>query len=282
MRPNHHEIVLLTHNCIENTIFIPFIYNCSLWFGRGKYEKVSAYLKNYPTKRIAILFILQKENDSGEIGLKKMKKLLWILLIFFTNQISAQWIPQTSGTDGYLNSIYFVNQQDGWICGSGGTLLKTNDGGSSWEQISTNFNNDFYAIFFIDENIGWLVGSNGIILKTIDRGKEWNQQNSNTSYSLSDVFFVDENNGWITTGTINDTQVLKTTNGGQTWVSYPNGIITNAAVYFADANNGWVGGWGANLSRTTDGGIHLEVLLLKQLTGATPGLLCLLLIMISG
>ena len=185
-----------------------------------------------------------------------MKNIFFTFIFFLiTYQTSAQWIPQNSGTDGHLNSIYFVNQLDGWICGSGGLLLKTDDGGSNWKRVSLNFNNDFGAIYFIDENIGWLVGSNGIILKTIDGGKQWNEQNSNTLYGLTDVFFVDENNGWITTGTIDSTLVLKTTNGGQSWVSYPNGIITNSAVYFTDVNHGWVGGWGANLSRTTDGGI---------------------------
>jgi photosystem II stability/assembly factor-like uncharacterized protein len=188
-----------------------------------------------------------------------MKKVFFILALLLTiSKASAQWSVQPSLT-GYLSGIYFVDSLKGWVCSHEGLLWKTTNGGLTWDEINLGFSNSFFGIYFIDENTGWIIGSDGLLLKTTDGGQIWNQLNIGTSYGLFDIFFIDENNGWIATGTINNSQVLKTTDGGQSWNEYTNGIDNNITIFFKDSNNGWVGGWGPNLSRTTDGGITWEL-----------------------
>ena len=42
--------------------------------------------------------------------------------------------PQKSGTEVTLMSVYFRDANLGWAVGSGGTVLKTTDGGQKWKK----------------------------------------------------------------------------------------------------------------------------------------------------
>ena len=45
------------------------------------------------------------------------------------------WTQQSSGVLSKLNAVVFVNQQRGWIAGSNGILLSTEDGGQRWQPM---------------------------------------------------------------------------------------------------------------------------------------------------
>src|SRR5689334_6556403 len=40
---------------------------------------------------------------------------------------AAAWTRQRSGTMAWLRAVYFLDQNHGWVAGSGGTLLETGD-----------------------------------------------------------------------------------------------------------------------------------------------------------
>ena len=70
--------------------------------------------------------------------------------------------------------------------------------------------------------------------------------------SLQSVKFVSSTVGFTVgqSGTI-----LKTTDGGTTWVSETNETIFDMEdIYFVDANNGWIVGWAETILKTTNGG----------------------------
>ncbi len=70
----------------------------------------------------------------------------------------------------------------------GGTILKTTNGGSSWETQNSGTEEFLISSFFINSNTGWVVGSNGSILKTTNGGVNWLSQTSGTSEALVEVF----------------------------------------------------------------------------------------------
>jgi photosystem II stability/assembly factor-like uncharacterized protein len=80
----------------------------------------------------------------------------------------------------------------------------------------------------------------------------WITQQTNTGNHIISVFFPTTNVGYATGwyGTI-----LKTTNGGNNWISqnysYPWGF---EAVYFSSENTGWITGEGGTIIHTTNGG----------------------------
>ena len=61
-----------------------------------------------------------------------MKHLHLLTLILFSLPITLfeQWKGLNEGSNGWLNSIDFINDDIGWI--AGGMLYKTEDGGASW------------------------------------------------------------------------------------------------------------------------------------------------------
>jgi len=96
----------------------------------------------------------------------------------------------------------------------------------------------FYSIYFANNNVGWAVGEDGVIIKSIDGGVNWTNQSSGATNRLRSVFFTNENVGYA----VGDSRILKTTNGGNEWVSHSVGHALYS-VYFSDANTGYaVGG----------------------------------------
>ena len=73
-------------------------------------------------------------------------------------------------------SIFFIDRENGWICGEG-IILRTADGGASWQAQESGTPASLKRIFFTDGNNGWAVGSTtpdgGIILHTDDGGLRW-------------------------------------------------------------------------------------------------------------
>ncbi len=73
-------------------------------------------------------------------------------------------------TNFECSSVYFTSPSVGYIAGYG-VLLKTIDGGKTWQ--ATNAKNDFFASVCFANNIGIAVGKEGSILKSIDYGTTW-------------------------------------------------------------------------------------------------------------
>lgn len=149
--------------------------------------------------------------------------------------------------------VFLVDDAVGWIVGSEGTVLRTRDGGRSWEDRSPEGHGlrTFFGGFFWDSLEGIVVGSGGWVLRTHDGGETWSEMVLG-SQSLKDVWFSDSLHGWaVGAGGV----IWHTSDGGQTWVPQTSPTSqTLEAVWFADSLRGWaVGGLGVVL-RTQDGG----------------------------
>jgi photosystem II stability/assembly factor-like uncharacterized protein len=70
----------------------------------------------------------------------------------------------------HLLSIYFVNEQLGFVVGKEGNIGKTTDSGNTWTKLNSPTNYSLNKVFFLDSLIGYSVGANGTILKTINGG----------------------------------------------------------------------------------------------------------------
>lgn len=132
-------------------------------------------------------------------------------MILWTATNFAQWFELDAGTDEKLHSVFFVDENNGWVAGKD-IILKTTDSGNNWTQIQlAGINN---SIHFININVGWVCSSEGNIYKTTDGGYNWNLKHSESGKELTSVTFYDENFG-IASG-YNRT-ILVTTDGGENW-----------------------------------------------------------------
>ena len=90
---------------------------------------------------------------------------------------------------------------------------------------------------------------------------QYHRQKSKTENNIWDVFFLNRNLGWAPsweTSTLPaGTKLLKTTDGGQSWINphLPEEDIFSQCVLFLDSLNGWMGGKPQPIVRTTDGGL---------------------------
>jgi len=168
------------------------------------------------------------------------------------------------GLNKRYTSIFFVNENVGFLTCYNGSILKTTDSGETWYEINSNNELPLYDINFINESIGFAVGGNAscggsgctppgsIMLKTIDGGESWIKQEIYSDKSeLHLIEFASNSKGFaIGLGTN-----LITIDAGMTWEPYP----TNFGGYiydlqFISENVGFLSGIKGILYKTIDGG----------------------------
>lgn len=184
--------------------------------------------------------------------------------IYKTTDSAKTWTTLNSTTNLPIRGIYFFNSTNGIAVGGGdscsntgcipqgGFILRTEDGGQSWNKIYTPSNKvEISCIFFINDLIGFCVGDN-VIYKTNDGGQGWSENPLNNLGSKTmKIKFSDDKNGFIVC--LSD-KILKTTDGGNSWqIISPN---TKTGHYSLSSANGttYVSGQGKML-KSIDNGI---------------------------
>ena len=185
------------------------------------------------------------------------------------------WLQvKTDTTLGY-NSVYFVDADTGFVFGEDGIILRTTNGGSSWDTRSIDNYIGIYldvfqfnAVTFLDKQTGFLVGYGyygNEIYKTTDCGRtwQWNEQiiMPKIFTHLNDITFLDKSNGFIVGG---QGVFLKTTDGGNSWLRDTVGG-NGYSVFFTDTLTGWTTGNG-NILHTIDGGKNWTAVNSNQIT----------------
>ncbi|PIQ25140.1 MAG: hypothetical protein COW63_19195 [Bacteroidetes bacterium CG18_big_fil_WC_8_21_14_2_50_41_14] len=190
--------------------------------------------------------------------------------IFHTTDKGNTWESQQM-PDIYaiLEDVFFINHSIGWAVGERNTILKTTDGGESWNIMQYSFGSDmrFYSVRFYNELTGFVVGgrsydSYGILLKTNDGGETWVDVSPQPSYALTSVTFIDTLTGWICGqgGTAGQpAELYKTTDGGQTWIKKQTENYTRFNdIHFVDQDTGMILDANNRVFTTLNGGISWD------------------------
>lgn len=158
---------------------------------------------------------------------------------------SGEWTAQTSGTTQTLYGVYFVDAQNGWVVGNGGTILHTVNGGTTWIPQTSGTTQLLYSVWFTSLTNGVAVGQNGTLLRTTDGGTTWGAVAVSTSGPLFKVTFSGSNVGLAVgqgTGQFGSGVILRTTDGGATWTNISttnSGSQGFRSVTMTDENNSW-------------------------------------------
>ena len=190
---------------------------------------------------------------------------------------ASTWTRQPSGTMAWLRAVYFLDQNRGWVAGSGGTLLETRDGGANWKRLYPLSKDNLHDVYFANEKVGWLVAERDLLklktnheprsylLKTEDGGFSWRRiflNGFDANARLVRAVFVDADRGWVfgETGV-----VFATRDGGAHWVrqaSPTKHLLLGGA--FTDYAHGWLVGAGATILQTSDGGMKWQTGLVRD------------------
>ena len=107
------------------------------------------------------------------------------VILSFSVAGCAQWIKQTVDTTASLRGLSVVNEKVVWASGSGGTVIKTVDGGKTWKvtTVSGAEKLDFRDVEAFDANTAYILsignGESSRIYKTVDGGESWLQEFKN-------------------------------------------------------------------------------------------------------
>src|SRR5882672_1000041 len=128
-----------------------------------------------------------------------MNLLFLITFLLFT---PPQWTLQTSGVNARLRGISAVSDRVAWASGSGSTVLRTSDGGATWQKLTvTTERLDFRDIDAVDARIAYVLsignGPASRIYKTTDAGATWTLQfkNEDPKAFYDAMSFWDANHG---------------------------------------------------------------------------------------
>jgi photosystem II stability/assembly factor-like uncharacterized protein len=182
------------------------------------------------------------------------------------------WEPQaTPYWPSYLNRVFFLNQNYGWVVGgysiTGGynpILMRTTNGGQTWQGQDLPYGHNLWAVYFVDELNGFAGGIAGLFLRTDDGGVTWEYVSVPLNYYITNLFFKDRYTGFASGFDIyqpEDTRgrIWKTTDAGNSWSELNIPTCTDIyAMFVLDSLKGWFVPrkyYPAYCYFTTDGGI---------------------------
>jgi photosystem II stability/assembly factor-like uncharacterized protein len=130
--------------------------------------------------------------------------------------------------------------------------------------ITTGITETLNAVHFLNEQVGYVGGVNGGIYKTTNAGQNWVSQNTGVNTAVRDIFFTDALTGFATGGesvcagtgcVVPGGYILRTTDGGQTWVKL-NVIDPTliSAIYFTSSTVGFCISYNT-IYKTTNAGL---------------------------
>ena len=177
---------------------------------------------------------------------------------------NAGWRRLKTNTLSWLKTIHFSDAENGWIGGTGGTLLYTQDGGRTWRKKPKFTDDTIREVYFFDKSTGWLLcernrytlgsKSPSYLLKTTDGGENWTQIDfeNKQRQQITNVFFA-KNGFGLAAGETGALFGLKDDNYSWTKLLAPSRYLILDGV-FSDNLRGTIVGGGGKIFFTEDAG----------------------------
>jgi photosystem II stability/assembly factor-like uncharacterized protein len=190
---------------------------------------------------------------------------------------APRWVAQSSGVTARLRGVSAISDRVAWASGAGGTVLRTADGGATWQKLAVPDADklDFRDVDAVSDTSAYILsigpGPASRIYKTSDAGAHWVLQftNDDPKAFFDAMAFWDGEHGLAISDSVDGAFVILTTRDGRTWTrvtpdklppALPNegafaGSGTNIAVVGRD--RAWIGTGAATrcrVLRTSDGG----------------------------
>jgi len=177
------------------------------------------------------------------------------------------WIKLQTPVNVTLRYLSFIDSLTGWSAGEAGTIIRTTDGGNTWDIQNSTVQTFISDIFFLDKNLGWATTAkdvfpfNSMILRTTNGGNDWHAENfPDSSEYIRTIFFFDSLNGLA-----GGTYIAHTSDGGNTWIEaeIDSNMVSEFPVYnfnffntdFGYACGGFIDQTGV-IWRTTNSGLN--------------------------
>lgn len=215
-------------------------------------------------------------NDSSK-KTQNMKKLIYLIcLLFSTGAIAQTWQQVAVPTTKNLNCIVFSSPQVGYIGGADSLLLKTIDGGITWNEVpytGISFlpgGEDFMELDFVTDDIGFAtIGPYTGSYRTADGGLTWTQLTTSMSMCYNHgLYFSADGHGFVGgSGCFQGEQMAMFTSGTATpaTINTPSWSASDMIVDIDFDQNSFMAiglavSTGGRILRTTDGGFNWDTI----------------------
>jgi len=215
----------------------------------------------------------------------------WFALIAVAAVPVIRWQAQTSGVTGRLRGVSAVSAHTAWASGANGTVLRTADGGRTWQKLAVPGAEklDFRDVDAIGERAAYILsigtGESSRIYKTIDGGAHWALQfaNADPKVFLDAMTFRDARHGIAFSDSVDGRFVVLATSNGRTWERIPADRLPTAlpgeGAFAASGTNIamaagriWIGTTRGRVLRSTDDGKTWSIATTGLATGQSAGI----------
>jgi photosystem II stability/assembly factor-like uncharacterized protein len=202
-------------------------------------------------------------------------------------------MDQTSGATARLRGISAVSPRVAWASGAKGTVLRTVNGGATWERrpVPDGEQLDFRDIDAFSADVAYALsigpGPASRIYKTTNGGSQWVLQftNKDPDIFFDAMAFLDPRRGFAFSDSVGGQFVILTTkDGGEHWERIPGASLppakpgegafaasgTNVAVY--GGRHVWVGTSASRVLRSSDAGATWTIAPSPLRTGDSAGI----------
>jgi photosystem II stability/assembly factor-like uncharacterized protein len=200
--------------------------------------------------------------------MKKIFHLIACFAVCLSGIAQNPWVATNSTTAGRYDDLSFINRDTGWVVSSSGKLMRTLNGGNTWNTQMTG-PNYMRSVEFASAKLGFAGGleynGTNVFYRTTNGGATWTDISSvitASSRGICGICCVDTNYTYAVGIWSSPSYVMKTTDGGNTWLQIDMSAYANALidVQFEDSLNGYVtgesnvGSEGGVILKTSDGG----------------------------
>jgi photosystem II stability/assembly factor-like uncharacterized protein len=137
--------------------------------------------------------------------------------IIKTTDGGDNWTISETPVTNLLFKLHSFNGQVVIAVGYDGIILRSGDGGETFEQVISGVGSgtQLWGVQILNDTLGWICGMNQTLLKTTDAGLMWQPIDPGLNQHYWALNFLNEQYGLVACET---GKVLKTTDGGENWV----------------------------------------------------------------
>lgn len=141
--------------------------------------------------------------------------------VLVSSDRGATWKQVEVPTRALLTGVDLGDETTGWAVGHDEVILRTRDGGTTWELVRNEPDNErpLLDVWFRDTDHGFAVGAYGAFLVTEDGGTSWDERPiGEDDYHLNQIAPADDGTIYVAAEA---GHLYRSDDGGETWTSLP-------------------------------------------------------------
>ncbi|MCK5034122.1 MAG: hypothetical protein KAS18_10825, partial [Calditrichia bacterium] len=145
-----------------------------------------------------------------------------------------------------LYSVSFINNEIGIAIGTFGAVLKSIDGGKTWDKNIIPYLNFLKDLQLVNDSTGYFIADDHLLFSSVDNSNTWELK----ARDIASYYALNKN----TIYAIKKGSIMKSLDGGLSWDEKLSDARDITLINFVDYSTGWIIGNSGTILKTIDGG----------------------------